>query len=74
VVRRLVLCLNPHYTFYYTVGFWLCNPLILLMKIGAIFFDIFNLCGLQRNCIIIDFIDENWSDFHHNPQVRGSNP
>jgi len=19
----------------------------------------------------IDFIDENWSDFHHNPQVRG---
>jgi len=28
---------NPHYTFYYTVGFSPCNPLMLLMKIGAIF-------------------------------------
>jgi hypothetical protein len=28
---------NPRYTFYYTVGFGSCNPLILLMKIGAIF-------------------------------------
>ena len=22
----------------------------------------------------INLVDENWSDFHHNPQVRGSNP
>ena len=31
---------NPRYTFYYTVGFGSCNPLILLMKIGAIFITI----------------------------------
>jgi hypothetical protein len=28
---------NPRYTFYYTMGFGPRNPLILLMKIGAIF-------------------------------------